>query len=134
MAEMENTCQQFADILHGKSKFENGVCSITLRRTFNVIIQGKTSVDVADVEVLFESLDSSGNALNLAEIAVLQEEVPPFVWSVSQQGIIVSALHNHWIFTQPTILYIHLQSVEPPLIFAKKLANSFLYLNSKPVS
>lgn len=133
MAEVESICQQFADIFHSKSKLENGVCSVTLSRTFQVIIQGKTSVDVAHAEISFESLDSSGNALNLAEIAVLQEEVPRFVWSLSQQGIIVSAIHNHWIFTEPLILYVHLQAVEPPLIFAKKLAHSFLYLNSKPV-
>lgn len=134
MVDLENTCQQFADIFHGQSKLENGVCSVTLRRTFHVTIQGKTCVDVAHAEISFESLDPSGNALNLAEIAVLQEEVPRFVWSLSQQGIIVSAIHNHWIFTNPVLLYVHLQAVEPPLMFAKKLANSFIHLNSKPVS
>lgn len=134
MADLENLCQQFAAILNGKSKFENGVCSVSMHRIFNITIQEKPSASLTPVDVLFESLDSSGNALNLAEIAILQHEIPGFIWSLSQQGIIVSALHNHWIFTQPTILYIHLQSVEPPLTFAKKIANSFSYLDSKPVS
>ncbi|QNK90335.1 DUF1259 domain-containing protein [Sporosarcina sp. resist] len=37
--------------------------------------------------------------------------------SISRQRLIVSSLHNHWLYMQPTILYIHIQSVEPPLDF-----------------
>ncbi|OSY11537.1 hypothetical protein BTJ44_00594 [Bacillus mycoides] len=74
------------------------------------------------VGISFESLDQNGNALNLGEIAILQEEIPLFMQSIVQQGIIVSALHNH------------IQSVEPPLSFAKKLANSFSVLSSYPIT
>lgn len=83
-------------------------------------VQGKPSTSVIPVGVLFESLDQNGNALNLAEIAILQEEIPAFMQSVVHQGIIVSALHNHWLYINPLIMYIHLQSIEPPLNFAKK--------------
>lgn len=71
-------------------------------------------------EIMFESLDQNGIALNMAEVAILPEEVPLFTKKLVDQGIIISALHNHWIFTEPNILYIHFQSVEPPLTFAKK--------------
>ncbi|MEH7251423.1 DUF1259 domain-containing protein [Neobacillus niacini] len=74
---------------------------------------------------IFESLDENGVALNLAEITLLQEEIPTFVHSVMKQGMIVSAMHNHWIFTEPAILYLHIQSVEPPIDFARKIAHSF---------
>ncbi|MDR2993221.1 MAG: DUF1259 domain-containing protein, partial [Bacillus cereus] len=57
-----------------------------------------------------------------------------FLKSIVQQGIIVSALHNHWLYMTPLIMYIHIQSVEPPLHFAKKLANSFLSLSSPPIA
>ncbi|AIM31146.1 hypothetical protein DF16_orf02731 [Bacillus thuringiensis serovar kurstaki str. YBT-1520] len=79
-------------------------------------------------------MDQNGNALNLGEIAVLQEEIPAFMKSIVQQGIIVSALHNHWLYMNPLIMYIHIQSVEHPLHFARKLANSFLSLSSYPVT
>ncbi|EEM02576.1 hypothetical protein bmyco0003_59260 [Bacillus pseudomycoides] len=49
------------------------------------------------VGISFESLDQNGNALNFGEIAILQEEIPLFMQSIVQQGIIVSALHNHWL-------------------------------------
>lgn len=76
----------------------------------------------------FESIDPDGNALNLAEVALLQEEVQPFVQMLVKNNLIVSAIHNHWIFTNPTILYVHFQSVEHPLSFAQKVAEAFKVL------
>lgn len=56
------------------------------------------------------------------------------MYSIIQQGLTVSALHNHWLFTEPIIMYIHIQSIEPPLNFAKKIAYSFSFLRSYPVN
>ncbi|MGE7184128.1 DUF1259 domain-containing protein [Peribacillus sp. NPDC006672] len=133
MNDYNSLCEQFAKILNGKSDMNKGVCSVSLHRNIEVFVQGRPSSSVVPVGVLFESLDQNGLALNLAEIAILQEEVPGFMQSVVQQGLIVSALHNHWLYMEPSILYIHIQSVEPPLNFAKKLAHSFSTLNSYPV-
>ncbi|AAS42065.1 MULTISPECIES: DUF1259 domain-containing protein [Bacillus] len=127
-------CEQFATILKGKSKISQGGCSVSFHRDFRVLVQGKQSTYVVPVGVSFESLDQNGNALNLGEIAILQEEIPAFMKSIVQQGIIVSALHNHWLYMNPLIMYIHIQSIEPPLHFAQKLANSFLSLSSYPIA
>ena len=127
-------CDQFAKILNGKSNIKQDVCSVSLHRNFKVMVQGRLSRSVVPVGVNFESLDPSGNALCMAEIAILDEEIPRFMYSIVQQGMIVSALHNHWLYTQPSIMYIHIQSVEPPLNFARKMAHSFSFLNSNPVA
>ncbi|MED0876770.1 DUF1259 domain-containing protein [Bacillus mobilis] len=127
-------CEQFAKILNGKSNINQGVCSVSLRRNIKVFVQGRPSTSVIPVGISFESLDQNGNALNLGEIAILQEEIPLFIQSIVQQGIIVSALHNHWLYMKPLIMYIHIQSVEPPLSFAKKLVNSFSVLSSYPIT
>lgn len=134
MNNFDSLCRQFAEILGGKPETQNDVCSVGLRRHFSVTIQGRPATSVKPADLLFESLDTSGNALNLGEIAILEEEVPGFMWSLTQQGIIVSGLHNHWIYTVPNILYIHLQSVEPPLRFAQKVARAFSALQSPPSS
>ncbi|MFC3883634.1 DUF1259 domain-containing protein [Bacillus songklensis] len=134
MSNFEVICAQFATILKGKSTINQGSCSVSLHRNFTVFVQGRQSINVLPVGVLFESLDHSGNALNLAEIALLQEEIPNFMSSIVQQGLIVSALHNHWLFMDPQIMYIHIQSIEPPLSFARKIARSFSYLRSYPVA
>ena len=114
--------------LKGKSRVNQGSCSVSLHRDFKVLIQGHQSSSAVPVGASFESMDQSGNALNLAEIAVLQEEIPSFMYSIVQQGLIVNALHNHWLFTNPVIMYIHIQSIEHPLNFAKKMAHSFSFL------
>ncbi|MET1247169.1 DUF1259 domain-containing protein [Sporolactobacillus sp. STCC-11] len=134
MADTEDICKQFAAVFNAQPRFENGVCSVPLHRSFNVTIQGKKSSSIVPASVTFESLDESGNAINLAEIALLEEEVPNFIWALAQNGMIISALHNHWIFTQPNLLYVHAQSMEPPLNFANKIRNCFTYLSSAPVS
>jgi Domain of Unknown Function (DUF1259) len=134
MNNFDSICEQFATLLKGKSKVNQGSCSVSLRRDFKVLVQGRQSNSVMPVGVLFESLDRNGNTLNLAEVAVLQEEIPSFMYSIVQQGLIVSALHNHWLFTDPVIMYIHIQSIEPPLNFAKKVAHSFSFLRSYPVA
>lgn len=134
MNSFPSVCEQFANTLKGKSTVNQDVCSVSLHRNFKVFVQGRMSRSVVPAEVSFESLDPSGNALCLAEIAILEEEIPGFMYSIIQQGMIVSALHNHWLYTRPSIMYIHIQSVEPPLHFAKKMAHSFSYLSSYPVA
>lgn len=134
MNNFHSICEQFAKILNGKNTINQDACSVSLHRNFKVMVQGRLIRSVVPAGVLFEALDQSGNALCLAEIAILEEEIPHFMYSIAQQGLIVSALHNHWVYTEPSIMFIHIQSVEPPLNFAKKLAYSFSYLSSYPVA
>lgn len=134
MNNFHSVCEQFASILNGKSNVNQGACSVSMHRNFKALVQGRQSTSVLPAGVVFEGLDQNGNALNIAEIAILQEEIPGFMYSVVQQGLIVSALHNHWLYTDPVIMYIHIQSVESPLSFAKKMAHAFSFLTSYPVS
>ena len=133
MNDLYSIGNRFAHILKGQCKINQGVCSVTLHRNFTVLVQGRKSRSVVPVGITFESLDQNGVALNLAEITLLQEEIPTFIHSIIKQGMIVSALHNHWIFTEPAILYLHIQSVEPPIGFARKIAHSFSVLKSYPI-
>ena len=78
MAQIDATCKQIGEILNGKSKLEKGVCKVSLHRAFSATVQGKPSTSVVPADVTFESLDHNGVALNLVEIAVLQEEAPVY--------------------------------------------------------
>ena len=133
MDNMKQLGDQFAHILNGKAKIKQNGCSVSLVRSINVLIQGRPSHLVVPVGISFESLDTNGNALNLGEITLLEQEIPNFMRFVVEQGLIIGALHNHWIFTQPKLMYIHIQSVEPPLAFARKVANAFTTLTSLPI-
>lgn len=76
----------------------------------------------------FEDLDRSGDALNLGETVILQKETQEFISKLREEGLIVTALHNHWLFDDPRLMYIHWESVEPPLEFARKTAKAFRVL------
>ncbi|WP_053362854.1 DUF1259 domain-containing protein [Bacillus sp. FJAT-27251] len=128
MNDFHHVCSQFGKILNGKTTVKNGACQVSIDRKMNVTVQGKLSHTVMPIELVFESIDEKGIALNLAEIAILEHEIPRFMHSVVQGGMIVSALHNHWLFTSPNIMYLHVQSVEPPLDFARKMAYSLSFL------
>ncbi len=92
--DFDSVCNKFAQILNGESETQNGSCSVSLHRSFEVEMLGKDASSALEVSVNFQDLDNQGNALNFAEVTVLQEEVPAYLYALVQQGIIVSALHN----------------------------------------
>ncbi|WP_313890824.1 DUF1259 domain-containing protein [Psychrobacillus sp.] len=128
MFNFQDICHQYAQIVNGKGSMDNGICSVEIGRHLSVTIQGRPSRSALPAGITFESLDQEGHALNLGEVVLLQEELPAFVHMLVKNNLIVSAIHNHWIFTNPTILYVHFQSVEPPLSFAQKVAEAFTVL------
>jgi Domain of Unknown Function (DUF1259). len=119
--ESVNFCDNLAQIIGGKSKIDNGVCMITVdRRDLNVTIGGRPFA----VSHMFEmqSPDSSGNYLINGEIALLENEVPYIVSSLSNANIIVSSLHSHWLYDSPKLIYVHLVSIMNPEVFITKMA------------
>ncbi|WP_276354368.1 DUF1259 domain-containing protein [Cohnella caldifontis] len=130
-------CQQFARILGGTAEVANGVCTVTrLRDNLRPLIEGRRTNSILALAAFFsfEDLDNRGNALNLGETVILQEEINPFISALRAQGIEVTALHNHWLFDDPRLMFIHFKSVEPPLSFAVKAANAFRVLTTRTVS
>ncbi|WLR52023.1 DUF1259 domain-containing protein [Bacillus tianshenii] len=128
MPNFQTLCQQYGQLLNGQPTMKHGVCSVEFQRKLEVTIQGRPSRGELHAEVMFESLDHEGNALNLGEIVLLEKEIPLFTSILVKNGIIISALHNHWLFAKPDILYLHFQSVEPPLSFAQKISEAFRVL------
>lgn len=128
MANFQYLCQQYAQIVDGQANMNHGVCSVEIARNLLVTIQGRPSKSVLHAGITFEALDQNDNALNLGEVVVLEEELPAFVNLLVRNNLTISAIHNHWIFTNPTILYVHFQSVENPLSFANKVAEAFRVL------
>ena len=116
-----NYCDGLAKIIGGKSKFDNGICMITVdRKDISITIGGRPFA----VSHMFEmqSPDGSGNYLITGEIALLENEVPYVVSSLSNANIIVSSLHSHWLYDSPKLIYVHLVSIMNPEVFITKMA------------
>ncbi len=128
-----NLCEKFADILDSVVlPSPEGVCVVTRQRNISATIKGRPTVSPLAINALFsfEDLDRSGTALNLGETVILEDEINPFITALRAFGLEVTALHNHWLFDDPRLFYIHWLSVDNPLEFAKKTAAAFNFLEN----
>lgn len=127
----KDVCREFARILGGSGSLdENGVCLVQKFRDIDFTILGReTNSPLVNPQFFsFEDLDRNGNSLNLGETVLLEEEINPLLTELRKRDIIVTAVHNHWLFDQPRAMYMHFESVEPPLEFARKVREAFKVL------
>ncbi|WMJ82057.1 DUF1259 domain-containing protein [Clostridium sp. MB40-C1] len=126
-----NVCDEFAEILEAEILTStNNLCVVTFRRKISAEILGRLTQSPLALSALFsfENMDNQGRTLNLGETVILQEEINPFISKLRENGILVTALHNHWLFEQPRLMYIHFESIDFPLSFARKVADAFKVL------
>ncbi|SFE97601.1 DUF1259 domain-containing protein [Alteribacillus iranensis] len=122
MADIENIAKRFGEILGAEAEAEDGMGEVEIERDLDVTVQGRPFKSELSMEIHFESLEKDGTALNHAEIVLLPEEIPEYTRALGKNDLTITALHNHWLFAEPNIMYLHVQSVEKPEEFAKKLA------------
>ena len=117
----ELICQKFAKIIGGQEGFAGGKCVATINRNeIKVKILGERFSVTSSFS--YESRDNqTGRALCLGRVALLQKEVENFVASILKQGIIVSSIHNEWLFDKPNLVYVNIEAVDDPLVFARKV-------------
>lgn len=127
---LDRLCREFARIVDGSPSVVNGVCFIQKFRNIRPTILGRRtrSLLVNPTFFTFENIDNRGRALNLGETVILQREINPFISVLRKNGILVTALHNHWLFENPRLFYIHFESVENPIIFARKVRQALKVL------
>lgn len=117
-----NSCENLANTLKGKSKVENGVCTVIIERNDIQATIGGVPFKSLFHSFNFQPIDESGNALITGEMVLLENEVYRFTTEIVNTGIIVSAIHNHWIFDNPKLIYIHIECIMNSEDFAKELS------------
>lgn len=116
-------CNRLARIVGGQGSIVNGACVVQrFRRNLNLRILGRRSRSPLTIPFFlsFENPDRRGRTLNLGETVILEREINPFVSELRKRGIIVTAIHNHWLFQGTCFKYIHWESVGDPVSFARK--------------
>ncbi|MGG3800910.1 DUF1259 domain-containing protein [Metabacillus fastidiosus] len=113
-----STCQQLADIIGGVVITATPVCVVQRLRDIDATILGlRTQSPLA----LPFALSFENNGLNLGESVVLQREINPFLTELRKRGLIVTAVHNHWLFDNPRLMYMHWENAgDNPFEFARK--------------
>ncbi|SDX10559.1 protein of unknown function [Marininema mesophilum] len=129
--QFKRLCSQFTRILGGESEIEEGpVCFVSRPVELDVKILGRrTNSPLVNHQLFsFESLDCQGRALCLGETAVFQNQANRLIRNLQKNGIIVTALHNHWLNESPRLMYIHWESIDKPIAFATKTKQSIAFL------
>lgn len=107
----------------GTPKLQGGVCSVAIsRKGISVTIEGIPTKIPLGTSFSFQVIPGTNKALNLGDVILLQEETANAVRFLYNQGITVSALHNHWLLDEPHLMYGHVQAIMNPLKFAKVIA------------
>jgi len=129
-------CRQFAAILRAQPQVINGVCTAsTVRNNIKPTILGKRSRSFLAIPQAFsfENIGPDGRALCLGETVILTKEINPFISRLRKHGIKVTALHNHWLFTNPNLWYIHFEKLDQPLDFARDTRDALNVLTTRVV-
>jgi hypothetical protein len=115
-----SSCQQLANIIGGTVITSSPVCVVQRLRDINATILGrKTRSPLALPFALSFENNINGKTLNLGETVILQSEINRFLTALRKRGITVTAIHNHWLFDNPRLMYMHWEKVGNPKKFAQ---------------
>ncbi len=117
-----HSCADLARIVNGTPALVDGVCLVQLLRAdLSPSILGLPTNSPLVLPVFFsiEPGDRRGQTLNLGEAVLLQEETNTVMEALRKSGIIVTALHNHWLFEEPRLMYMHWEAVMEPEQFLR---------------
>lgn len=115
-------CTRLARIVDGTPACVNDACLIQLLRSDlrpTILGQRTRSPLVLPVFFSIERSDEEGRTLNLGEAVLRQSEVNTVIAVLRRNGILVTALHNHWLFEQPRLMYVHWEAVSDPERFLR---------------
>ncbi|PYF07211.1 DUF1259 domain-containing protein [Ureibacillus chungkukjangi] len=99
-----STCQNLADIIGGEVIQSTLVCVVMRLRDIGATILGRRTLSPL---VLPFMLSFEKNGLNLGETVLLEKEVNPMLDALQKRGLKVTAFHNHWLFEEPRLMYMH---------------------------
>lgn len=132
----ERTCREFARILGGTHTSQGGVCMVMKSRTnIRPVVLGRRGRSFLLIPQMFtfESMTRDGRALCSGETVILTSEINRFTSRLRRHGIIVTAIHNHWLFDNPRLMYMHWESIDRPVAFARKTRDALRALTTRIV-
>lgn len=117
-----NSCAELARIVGATPATMDGACLLqSLRADLSPTILGHRTQSPLVLPVFFtiESPEERSAALNLGEAVLRQSETQTVMRVLRENDIVVSALHNHWLFEKPRLMYMHWEAIMDPERFLR---------------
>src|SRR5213080_4390168 len=109
--------------LDRKGDFKAGVLKVNVpRNDLKMTIQGfptPTPFGFGGWIALTKATD--GSDVMMGDLVLLQDEVNPVMSALLENGIDVTALHNHFFFDEPRMYYMHVHGQGKPADLARKV-------------
>jgi hypothetical protein len=121
--EMPAEYQQFMDTLGKKGDFKANVLKVNIPRSDLHVVVGGTPVPTSFGFGGWLALTKGdkGNQVMMGDLVLLEQEVNPVMSAALENGLEVTALHNHFFFEQPRIFYMHVHGMGSAADLARKV-------------
>src|SRR5438132_6380596 len=119
--------QEVLRCLDRKGDFKTGVLKVNIPRSdLKISIQGfstPTPFGFGGWIALTKSTD--GSDVMMGDLVLLQEEVNPVMSALLDNGIDVTALHNHFFWDDPQVFYMHVHGMGKAADLARRVKPGF---------
>src|SRR6266705_824905 len=97
--------------LKGKLNEKEGVYKVTFPRDdVKVVVDGWTIPTVMGLGTWAAFTETKGGAMVMGDTALFEDEVNAAMSAALDNGLSVTALHNHFFFDQPKVYFMHIES------------------------
>lgn len=106
-------CEKLESMFNTSVETKNGVCKVEIhRQSIKPTNMGKKlSPEMMELAFHFSFEHKDGQTAVIGELALLQEEVNLVLDELRKGELEVTALHNHMMFEEPRIMYVHFQGI-----------------------
>lgn len=119
--------QEVLKFLDRKGDFKDGVLKVNVPRSdLTISVQGVQTPTPFGFGgwVAFTKTTGSGEVM-MGDLVLLQEEVNPVMSALLDNGIDVTALHNHFFWDDPHVFYMHVHGMGKAVDLARRIKPAF---------
>ena len=110
----------------GKLNEKEGVFKVTLPRTdIKATIAGVKMNPELGLGAWAAFTKAGNHAMVMSDMVLLEEQVNPVMSAALDNGLEVTALHNHFLWDSPRIMFMHIGGMGDELILAKAVGQVF---------
>ncbi len=125
--EVPGDYQEVLKFLDRKGDFKDGVLKVNIPRSdLKITVQGvatPTPFGFGGWVAFTKSTD--GSDVMMGDLVLLQEEVNPVMSALLDNGIEVTALHNHFFWDDPHVFYMHVHGMGKAADLARRVKPAF---------
>src|SRR5437667_340825 len=125
--EIPRDYQEVLKSLDHKGDFKDGVLKVNIpRNDLKMTVQGiSTPTPFGFGGWVAFTKTTDGNEVMMGDLVLLQDEVNPVMSALLDNGIDVTALHNHFLWDDPHVFYMHVHGMGNAADLARRVTPAF---------